>query len=342
METSILETVGKIAGIGGLSLGVFLILFQSLLKKIKVPGLKQSQWYTIILVFMILVWSVAISGMASWYFSTKNLRKVNIESAFTEKNIPVFSSRVHLGDNVFSRQGGMVFPSQDEPTISRNEDVVYYHKDTKNFSTYFGATTGAQFIAKVFGDYYKNFNLDAWENVVASSKAEATPLSYEGSFIQIDSATVLSWHKGQGNFYDKTAAIARTRSVNIFKELINQGVDPRKIKVTKAWLRLNGFHGGRRKGQSDNLYLLIDSNRYPVEFGSDASRNEEFLEVEIEPEKLDCCNPSRNTIISLVVLPYQEQLPIPPPDLLNYKKIGPAHFRDVEIGNVNLVLQLST
>lgn len=342
LETSILETVGKMAGIGGLSLGVFLILSKSLLKKIKIPGLQQGQWYSIIIVFMVMVWSVTISGLLAWYFTTTKTTIVKTEPAFSEKIIPVFNNRVHLGDNVFSRQGGMVFPSQDEPTIDRNEDVVYYHKDTKKFSTYFGATIGAQLIAEIFGNYYKKYNLDAWEHIVAGSVKNIKPLNYKGSFVQIDDDTILTWKEKKGNFYDSIGAIARTRSINVFKELMNQGVDPRKVQITKAWIRLNGFHGGKRRKQSDNVDLLIDNMRFPVTFLSNNFRNEEFIEVDIDPAKLNCCNPSNNTIISVVVLPYQEQLPVPPPNINYHKKIGPAHFRDIEIGSVQLILQLTT
>lgn len=69
METSILETLGKIAGLGGLALGVFLILFRDILKKLKVPSVTRDQWYKVIVFFMILVWSIAIAGLGTWLYS---------------------------------------------------------------------------------------------------------------------------------------------------------------------------------------------------------------------------------------------------------------------------------
>ncbi len=340
MESSLLESLGKIAGIGGISLGIFLLLFQGLLKKLKVPGLKQDQWFRIIIVFMVLVWSVALSGLGAWYFSSVRQSSSVVEKAFGEKSIPLFIERVHLGDNVFSRVGGMVFPSQDQPTISKNEDIVYYDKETGQFSTYFGATTGVQFIAAVFKDYYKAFNLGAWKHVVAEREETTLPDEYDGASVQIDFDTVLRWEKGKGNFYDRVAAVARTRSINVFNELMKIGVDPRNNQVTSAWIRMSGFHGGKRRGQSDNMDILIDNQRYLVNFQSHRPRNEEFIEVPINILQIDPANPIKNTIFSIVVLPYQEQLPVPPPSE-KLESIGPAHFRDIEIGEIQLVLQLS-
>jgi tetratricopeptide (TPR) repeat protein len=69
MDTSILEMLGKIAGLGGLALGVFLILFRDILKKLKVPVITREQWYRVIVYFMILVWSIAIVGLGTWLYS---------------------------------------------------------------------------------------------------------------------------------------------------------------------------------------------------------------------------------------------------------------------------------
>ncbi len=69
MDPSVLKIVGQIAGIGGLALGVFLLLYKDLLRKLKVPGLKQSQWYRVIILFMVLVWSIALVGIVAWVYA---------------------------------------------------------------------------------------------------------------------------------------------------------------------------------------------------------------------------------------------------------------------------------
>jgi len=69
MEIELLENLGQIAGIGGIALGVFLLLFKQLLEKIDVPGLTKAHWFKVIITFMILVWSIAIIGIGAWAYS---------------------------------------------------------------------------------------------------------------------------------------------------------------------------------------------------------------------------------------------------------------------------------
>jgi len=69
MEPNLLKELGQIAGIGGIAVGVFLLLFRDVIRKKIFPKLTQSQAYRVILVFMILTWSVAIAGVAAWWIS---------------------------------------------------------------------------------------------------------------------------------------------------------------------------------------------------------------------------------------------------------------------------------
>jgi hypothetical protein len=72
METTLLKSLGQIAGIGGIALGVFLVLLKNILKKLKVPGLKQAQWFKIVIILMVLVWSIAALGVAAWVYAETN------------------------------------------------------------------------------------------------------------------------------------------------------------------------------------------------------------------------------------------------------------------------------
>ena len=66
MDAQLLKTAGQIAGIGGLALGVFFLLFKDLLKKIAAPGMTKEQWFRVVIIFMVLVWSVALAGVGAW------------------------------------------------------------------------------------------------------------------------------------------------------------------------------------------------------------------------------------------------------------------------------------
>src|SRR5262245_60014668 len=71
METNILRTVGKVAGLGGIALGVFLLVFQGVLQKQFLPqaGLSPAQAFAIILSLMILTFGIAGIGMIAWLVS---------------------------------------------------------------------------------------------------------------------------------------------------------------------------------------------------------------------------------------------------------------------------------
>lgn len=61
-----IETMGKIAGIGGLALGVFLLLFRDVIRKNIFAGLTREQSFRIIRLILILVWSITLAGIAAW------------------------------------------------------------------------------------------------------------------------------------------------------------------------------------------------------------------------------------------------------------------------------------
>jgi hypothetical protein len=64
METMLLKTVGQVAGIGGLGLGVFLLLFRDVIRKNIFPKFRDEQLaYRLLRLVVILVWSVAIVGL---------------------------------------------------------------------------------------------------------------------------------------------------------------------------------------------------------------------------------------------------------------------------------------
>ena len=76
-EYSILEKVGQIAGIGGLSLGVLLLIFKEILRKNIFPSLNRKQAYSIIKLIIILTFVVAIAGIMAWVWSeTFNNKKI--------------------------------------------------------------------------------------------------------------------------------------------------------------------------------------------------------------------------------------------------------------------------
>ena len=66
MDTELLQTVGQIAGIGGLALGVLLLVFRQIIAKNIFPTLKKDHAYGLLRLISILVFAVAIAGIGAW------------------------------------------------------------------------------------------------------------------------------------------------------------------------------------------------------------------------------------------------------------------------------------
>jgi len=68
MEIQLLQAVGKIAGIGGLALGVFVLLFEEVIRKNIFPMLSDDHASGLIRQFMYLTFGVAVVGIAAWTY----------------------------------------------------------------------------------------------------------------------------------------------------------------------------------------------------------------------------------------------------------------------------------
>jgi hypothetical protein len=73
MIPEILKTVGQVAGIGGLALGVILVLFREVIRKNIFPNLSKVQAYKLLRMIIILTFLVAIVGIFAWvFYETQN------------------------------------------------------------------------------------------------------------------------------------------------------------------------------------------------------------------------------------------------------------------------------
>ena len=72
MNTEILETVGKIGGVGGIALGIFFLLFRKLIQQSLFQKFSATQASRFITLLSILVWSIAITGLGAWTWVKTN------------------------------------------------------------------------------------------------------------------------------------------------------------------------------------------------------------------------------------------------------------------------------
>ena len=66
MEIELLQTVGQVAGIGGLAIGVLLLVFREIIARSIFPTLKKDHAYDLLRLISVLVFAVAIAGIGAW------------------------------------------------------------------------------------------------------------------------------------------------------------------------------------------------------------------------------------------------------------------------------------
>jgi hypothetical protein len=71
MDIDLLKTLGQILGIGGLALGIFFLLFRELIRKAIFPTLKKDDAYRLLRLISVLIWSIAVIGIAAWVWGDR-------------------------------------------------------------------------------------------------------------------------------------------------------------------------------------------------------------------------------------------------------------------------------
>jgi hypothetical protein len=71
MDAGLLKTLGQLLGIGGLALGVFFLLFREVIRKSIFPTLKKDDAYRLLRLITVLIWSVAVIGIAAWLWGNR-------------------------------------------------------------------------------------------------------------------------------------------------------------------------------------------------------------------------------------------------------------------------------
>ena len=71
MDTRLFKILGEIAGIGGISLGVALLVFREVIRKTIFPTLTRTHAYRLLRLIIILVWSIALTGVTAWTYLSR-------------------------------------------------------------------------------------------------------------------------------------------------------------------------------------------------------------------------------------------------------------------------------
>lgn len=114
VDIEIFKAFGKIAGIGGLALATFLVIFRDIIRKNIFSRLSQKQSYNIFLLLIILTSTITLAGLASWLYA-----KVTYSKTPKPKVEIVFSGQVHDGSGNPILGVHIIFDPLDAETWSR-------------------------------------------------------------------------------------------------------------------------------------------------------------------------------------------------------------------------------
>jgi hypothetical protein len=80
MDDQALNIFGKVAGLGGLSLGIVLLLFREVIRKNIFPKLQPDAAYLLLRLITIAVWSIALTGIAAWAYVSRPIQQGDVFS----------------------------------------------------------------------------------------------------------------------------------------------------------------------------------------------------------------------------------------------------------------------
>jgi hypothetical protein len=66
MNAEMLETLGKIAGIGGICVGIALIVFHKVISESILATMSREQAYRLVRLVTLCVWTIALAGIGAW------------------------------------------------------------------------------------------------------------------------------------------------------------------------------------------------------------------------------------------------------------------------------------
>ncbi|WP_305822207.1 hypothetical protein, partial [Massilia brevitalea] len=65
-----LVALGKVGGIAGVSLGIFLVVYRDVLRKKIFAKLPTKESYQLLRLIIVLTWTIAVLGLAAWLYGT--------------------------------------------------------------------------------------------------------------------------------------------------------------------------------------------------------------------------------------------------------------------------------
>lgn len=152
MDADSIKALGAVAGIGGLALGVFLVLFRDFLAKLLLPQLGKTQAYRLLRLFLFLVWSIAVLGVAAYVGLELKTKQVVLYRDCPPKQV------IKNGITFFDLDPDCSqATSKDKARVVQANIDVFLASTSKIYATNFG------WIVPAFEQYKKNPTPEQWK-----------------------------------------------------------------------------------------------------------------------------------------------------------------------------------
>lgn len=274
-----------------------------------------------------------------WYSPMAPI-KLQARAAMTE----IFSDHeIHLGDNIYPENWGYYSNPLNQTIYKQGiPGLVYFDKDNGSFHPdESGATHVGQRLVTRTNNLIQGIDFSAHRTVRAFQGEGSVPEVLKAyvernenhRFIRLGrSPTVLFYDESQpGDFYERYAAIGWASAFSVEPDLLKAGIELSQNDIKECTLLIECYHGGRRPGQKQNFVVRINDWEQHVNARSENLREKEVvrINVPIQNLRLDEMNE-----FMVFVLPWIEERP-----RRDSASPGPAHFRDVVISRIQLVVE---
>jgi hypothetical protein len=212
--------------------------------------------------------------------------------------------------------------------------LIYFDKDTKEFISGTGMQThiGQQFV-DFFRHIVAGLDFSGYSFVSAYNGIGEVPKilnSYieagdDEHVVELGPTLLYTNDDGQGNFYDRYAAVAVVRGIDFTIPAAQAGMEFSESVIKKVEFMIECYHGGIRPGQSQNFALLFNGHVHGITTHSLNMREKEVVKLSIPISEVHF---RQENIAVVYVLPWQEDGP-----KSTKTGKGPVHFRDVGIIN---------
>lgn len=222
---------------------------------------------------------------------------------------------LHLGDNVYPNSFGVSYnPMTQDIYPQPVNGVIFFNKETNKFiSDDSGPTQIGQYLVNKIEPLIRDIDFSAYKYVTAlnpedSDYSEVTK-KHKGSksLVFLGPTALIADSTQTGNFYNRFAAVGYVQAFSLVSLCKNAGIDPSANNIQVSVI-IKSYHGGIRKGQTENFHIMVNDFESVVPSASSSMRDPSEVEISIPKRSVYF---DKSNYLFIYVLPWIENGPIP-------------------------------